>query len=166
MLEIIKLRWMISFTILMASCTSVQKTSDLDGIEIKPMMRITHANGSHKIMYLLGRYHQGKLDYLKAIAAYKKALAVKPDYVEVHNGLGIIYSLRRDYELSLQHFHRAIELAPQEAYLYNNLGYAQLIRNNLAEAIDALNKAISLDPKNKSAHLNLQIAQKKKPHGK
>ncbi|MDE2389336.1 MAG: tetratricopeptide repeat protein [Betaproteobacteria bacterium] len=161
MFKVKKLRWMISITLLMASCTSMQKASDLDGIEIKPMMRINHANGSPKIMYLLGRYHQGKLDYRKAIAAYEKALAVKPDYVEVHNGLGVIYSMQGRHELALQHFHKAIELAPQEAYLYSNLGYAHLIQSNLAEAIESLNKAVSLDPKNKSARLNLEIAQKK-----
>ncbi len=161
MFKVKKLHWVLSVTLLLASCTSMQKGADLDGIEIKPMMRINHANGSPKIMYLLGRYHQGKLDYQKAIAAYEKALAVKPDYVEVHNGLGVIYSMQGRHELSLQHFHRAIELAPQEAYLYSNLGYAHLIRSNSAAAIESLNKAVSLDPKNKSARLNLEIAQKK-----
>ena len=161
MFHIKQRRWILISVLALAACTSIQKDTSLDGIEIKPVMRVNHTSGSPRIMYLLGRYHQGKLDYEKAIAAYEKALAIKPDYIEVHNGLGVIYSIQGQQELSLRHFHKAIELAPQETYLYNNLGYAHLIRGNFAEAIKSLNKAVSLDPENKRAHLNLAIAQER-----
>lgn len=156
-----QLRWILGSVLVLAACTSIQKDTTIGGVEIKPVTRVNHASGSPRIMYLLGRYHQGKLDYQKAIAAYEKALAVRPDYVEVHNGLGVIYSMQGKHELSLQHFHKAIELAPQETYLYNNLGYAHLIWGNFAEAIQSLNKAVSLDPENKRAHWNLAIAQER-----
>jgi len=161
MFHIKQLKWILSSVLVLAACTSIQKDTTLNGVEIKPVTRVNHANGSPRIMYLLGRYHQGKLDYQKAIAAYERALEVKPDYVEVHNGLGVIYSMQGKHELSLRHFHKAIELAPQETYLYNNLGYAHLIRGNFAEAIKSLSKAVSLDPENKRAHWNLAIAQEK-----
>lgn len=161
MLHIKQLRWILSSVLVLAACTSIQKDTTLNGIEIKPVTRVNHANGSPRIMYLLGRYHQGKLDYQKAIAAYERALEVRPDYVEVHNGLGVIYSMQGKHELSLRHFNKAIELAPQETYLYNNLGYAHLIRGNFADAIKSLSKALSLDPENKRAHWNLAIAQEK-----
>lgn len=161
MFHIKQLRWILSSVLVLAACTSIQKDTTLNGIEVKPVTRVNHANGSPRIMYLLGRYHQGKLDYQKAIAAYERALEVKPGYVEVHNGLGVIYSMQGKHELSLRHFNKAIELAPQETYLYNNLGYAHLIRGNFAEAIKSLSKALSLDPENKRAHWNLAIAQEK-----
>lgn len=161
MFHIKQRKWILSSVLALAACTSIPKDTSLNGVEIKPVMRVNHANGSPRIMYLLGRYYQGKLDYQKAIVAYEKALAVKPDYVEAHNGLGVIYSIQGQHELSLRHFHQAIELAPQETYLYNNLGYAHLIRGNFAEAIESLNMAVSLDPENKRAHLNLAIAQEK-----
>lgn len=161
MFHIKQLRWILSSVLVLTACTSVQKDSSLNGIEIKPVMRVSHTDGSPRIQYLLGRYHQGKLDYQKAIAAYQKALAVKPGYIEVHNGLGVIYSLQGQHELSLRHFYKAIELAPQETYLHNNLGYAHLIRGSFAEAIVSLNKALSLDPENKRAQWNLAIAQEK-----
>lgn len=161
MFHIKQLKWILSSVLVLAACTSVQKDAALNGIEIRPVTRVSHANGSPRIMYLLGRYHQGKLDYQKAIAAYERALEVKPDYVEVHNGLGVIYSMQGKHELSLRHFDKAIELAPQETYLYNNLGYAHLIRSNFAEAIKSLSKALSLDPENKRAQWNLAIAQEK-----
>lgn len=158
MFKVKQISWMLGCTIVLTGCTSIQKDTSLAGIEIKPVTRIKHANGSPKIMYLLGRYHQGKSDYQKAIAAYKKALAAKPDYVEVHNGLGVIYSIQGRYELSLQHFHAAIEISPKETYLHNNLGYAYLIQGNLAEAVKSLDEAVLLDPENKRARLNLASA--------
>ena len=161
MSQVKQLGWIFSIALALTACTSVQKDTPLTGVEIKPVMNVNHANGSPRIMYLLGRYHQGKLDYQKAIAAYEKALALKSDYVEVHNGLGVIYSIQGQHELSLRHFHKAIDLAPQETYLYNNLGYAHLTQGNFAEAIKSLSKAVSLDPENKRAQLNLAIAQKK-----
>lgn len=162
MFKVKQLSWMLGCTLALNGCTSIQKDTSLaDDIEIKPVMRVKHANGSPKIMYLLGRYYQGKIDYPRAITAYEKALAAKPDYVEVHNGLGVIYSIQGKHELALQHFHKAIEFAPNETYLYNNLGYAYLTQGNPAEAIQSLEKAVALDPENKRARLNLAIAQER-----
>ncbi|SNX60129.1 Tetratricopeptide repeat-containing protein [Nitrosomonas ureae] len=161
MFKVKRLSWILGCALALNGCTSIQKDTLSADIEIKPVMRVNHANGSPKIMYLLGRYYQGKIDYQRAIAAYEKALAAKPDYVEVHNGLGVIYSIQGRHELSLQHFHTAIEYAPMETYLYNNLGYAYLIQGNTAEAVKSLEKAVLVDPGNKRAQLNLAVAQER-----
>lgn len=161
MFKVKQLSWMVGCALALNGCTSIQIDTSSADIEIKPVMRVNHANGSPKIMYLLGRYYQGKIDYQRAIAAYEGALATKPDYVEVHNGLGVIYSIQGRHELSLQHFHTAIEYAPMETYLYNNLGYAYLIQGNTAEAVKSLEKAVLLDPGNKRAQLNWAVAQER-----
>lgn len=159
MFKMKRLTWMIGCALALNGCASSfqDKNASLADIEIKPVMNIRHANQSPKIMYLLGRYYQGKIDYHKAIAAYEKALTEKPDYVEVHNSLGIIYSIQGRYELALQHFHKAIEISPAETYLYNNLGYAYLIQGKEAEAAQSLEKALLLDSENKRARHNLAI---------
>ncbi|SEF39209.1 LytR C-terminal domain-containing protein [Nitrosomonas ureae] len=161
MFKIKRLSWIVGCALALNGCAFMQKDTSMADIEIKPVMNIKHANGSPKIMYLLGRYYQGKIDYQKAIAAYERALEEKPDYVEVHNGLGVIYSIQGRHELSLQHFRTAIEYAPVETYLYNNLGYAYLIQGNTAEAVKSLEKAVLLDPDNKRAQLNLAVAQER-----
>ena len=155
MFRIKQLSWAVGCTLALNGCAFLQKDTSLADIEIKPVMNIRHANGSPKIMYLLGRYYQGKIDYQKAITSYEKALEKKPDYVEVHNGLGVIYSIQGRHELSLQHFLKAIEISPKETYLYNNLGYAYLIQGNETEAVRSLEQALLLDPKNERARLNL-----------
>jgi len=159
MFKMKRLTWMIGCALALNGCASSfqDKNASLADIEIKPVMNIRHANQSPKIMYLLGRYYQGKIDYHKAIAAYEKALAEKPDYVEVHNSLGIIYSIQGRYEKALQHFHKAIEISPAETHLYNNLGYAYLIQGKEAEAAQSLEKALLLDSENKRARHNLAI---------
>lgn len=159
MFKMKRMTWMIGCALALSGCASSfqDKSASLADIEIKPVMNIRHANQSPKIMYLLGRYYQGKIDYHKAIAAYEKALAGKPDYVEVHNSLGIIYSIQGRHELALQHFHKAIEISPAETYLYNNLGYAYLTQGKEAEAAQSLEKALLLDSENKRARHNLAI---------
>ena len=161
MFRIKQLSWAVGCTLALNGCAFLQKDTSLADIEIKPVMNIRHANGSPKIMYLLGRYYQGKIDYQKAITSYEKALEKKPDYVEVHNGLGVIYSIQGRHELSLQHFLKAIEISPKETYLYNNLGYAYLIQGNETEAVRSLEKALLLDPENERARLNLATAQER-----
>ncbi|WP_394808536.1 LytR C-terminal domain-containing protein [Nitrosomonas sp.] len=161
MFKIKRLTCVIGCALAVNGCAFTQKDQSMAGIEIKPVTNIRHANASPKIMYLLGRYHQGKVDYPRAIAAYEKALAAKPDYVEVLNGLGVIYSALGQHELSLQHLHKAIQISSQETYLYNNLGYAYLVYGNEAGAAKALEKALLLDPENKRAHHNLLIAHER-----
>ena len=161
MFKIKRLTWIIGCILALNGCALIQKDTSVTDIEIKPVMSLKHANDSPKIMYLLGRYYQGKIDYHRAIVAYGSALSGKPDYIEVHNGLGVIYSIQGQHELSLQHFHKAIEISPMETYLYNNLGYAYLIQGNEAEAAKSLEKALLLDPENKRARQNLAIAHER-----
>ncbi len=158
MFKLKRLPWVIGCALALNGCALTQKDLSMAGAEIKPLMNIKHANASPKIMYLLGRYHQGKADFSRAIAAYENALAAKPDYVEVLNGLGVIYSILGQHELSLQHLYKAIEISSRETYLYNNLGYAYLIQGNETKATKALEKALLLDPENRRARHNLVVA--------
>ncbi len=161
MFKIKRLTLIIGCTLALNGCAFIQKDTSFANIEIKPVMSLKHANSSPKIMYLLGRYYQGKIDYQRAIAAYEKALEEKPDYIEVHNGLGVIYSIQGRHELSLKHFHKAIEISPMETYLYNNLGYAYLIQGNEAEAVKSFEKALLQDPENERARLNLAVVHER-----
>lgn len=109
-------------------------------------------------MYQSGRSHQEQNNYSQALAAYKKTLAVDPDYVEAHNGLGVVYSLQGQHELALQHLQMAISLAPMASHLHNNLGYAYLLQGRASEAANAFEQSLRLDPKNQEARSNLAVA--------
>jgi len=160
MITIKRITILLGCTMALSGCTSwfQVKNDPFAGIDVRPVMTVKHANGSAKIMYLLGRYYQGKMNYKKAIAAYEMALARNPNHVEVHNGLGVIHTVQGNHELALQHFHKAIELAPTATYLHNNLGYAYLIQGQETKAAESLKQALHIDPKNKWARTNLTVA--------
>lgn len=161
MFKLKRLTLIVGCVFAVAGCTFLQKDHFAAGVEINPITRIKHSNASPKIMYLLGRYHQGKKDYLRAIAAYEKALETNPEYVEVLNGLGVVYAMQGKRELSLEYFYKAIELAPDETYLYNNLGYSLLMQGDEVNAKNMLEQALALDPMNEMATHNLAIANKR-----
>lgn len=133
------------------------KSVSANDFEIKPVTRINHAEGGPRIMYMLGRYYQGKVNYGKAIEAYQKALEKNPEYVEVHNGLGVIYSIQGKHELALQHFQKALQIAPEETYLHNNLGFAYLLQGRESDAAESLRQALRFDPANQRARSNLAV---------
>lgn len=153
-----KLTLVLGSALALSGCASYYKSDSLTDMDIRPVMNVQHSSSSPKIMYLLGRYHQGKINYKKAIEAYEKALAADPDYVEVHNGLGVIYSVQGKHELAVQHFQKAINLAPQATYLHNNLGYAYLVQGRETDAAESLQLALKIDPGNKQARINLATA--------
>ena len=65
---------------------------------------------------------QGRLD--EAIAAYNRAIALKPDYAEAHNNLGIALKDQGRLDEAIAAYHRAIALKPDHAEAHNNLGIA------------------------------------------
>lgn len=160
MFKVKKLSWVIGCALALNGCAMPFQTrvSSLNDVDVKPVERIQHAGSKPTIMYLLGRYYQGKVQYVKAIDAYKKALIVKPSFVEAHNGLGVIYAIQGKFDLAYQHFSTAIELAPKKSYLHNNLGYAQLVHGMEYEAIESFKMAVQIDSNNERARKNLLIA--------
>ena len=160
MFKVKKLSWVIGCALALNGCAMPfqSRTSSLNDINVKPVEKIQHAGSKPMIMYLLGRYYQGKVQYEKAVDAYHKALVVKPNFVEVHNGLGIIYAVEGKLDLALQHFSTAIELAPKKSYLHNNLGYAYLIHGLEYEAAESFKVALQIDSRNEQARKNLITA--------
>jgi Tfp pilus assembly protein PilF len=153
MFKVKELVWVMGCVSIMGGCAAYQ-SRDKQAVSIKPLMDVKHAGGS-EAMYWLGRYHQGKTHYTKAIEAYEKALTENPGHAETHNGLGVCYSVEGRHERALQHLRKAIELAPTGSHLYHNLGYAHLLRGQDQEAAAAFEQALRLDPENWQARRNL-----------
>ena len=102
---------------------------------------------------------QGKLD--EAIAAYNKALSIKPDYADAwSNGADALVALYNKGQLSA-----AVEKAqllvsdfPSSFLVWNILGAANLGLGRLAEAEVGFRKAAELNPNYADAHYNMGIA--------
>ena len=63
---------------------------------------------------------QGKLE--EAVACYRRALELKPDYTEAHNNLGVALKEQGKMDEAAACCRRALELKPDYAEAHSNLG--------------------------------------------
>ena len=97
----------------------------------------------------------GKLE--EAIAAFREAIRLKPDFTIVHNALGNGLLNQGKHEEAIAAFREAIRLSPDFAMAYNNLGKALLNHGRHEEAITAYREAIRLQPDFPMFHCNLGL---------
>ncbi|MDA9291614.1 tetratricopeptide repeat protein, partial [bacterium] len=97
----------------------------------------------------------GQLD--ASIEAYKKALAIKPDYAEAYLNMGVTFREQAQLEKAIAAYNKALAIKPDYADAYNNMGVALKEQGNLEEAIEAYHKAITIKSDYADAHLNMFI---------
>ena len=85
---------------------------------------------------------RGQVD--EAIAHYRKALEIKPDYAEAHYNLGIALAGRGQVDEAIAHYRKALEIKPDYAEAHINLGIVLAGRGQVDEAIDHYQKALAL----------------------
>ncbi len=94
----------------------------------------------------LGLAYYCKEEHFLAIEAYKKAVALKPDFSEAWNNLGAAFATVGQYDNALTAFDKALEnllyATPERAWL--NKGDALAARFDSQNAAAAYDKAISL----------------------
>ncbi|CAG4899286.1 tetratricopeptide repeat protein [Paraburkholderia gardini] len=103
----------------------------------------------------LGNVQREKGRLEDAIASYRQAMTLKPDYPEAHNNLGNALREAKQLEASIQSCAQAIALRPGYAEAYNNLGNALLDMGELDAAVETYGKAIEYRPDYAEAHNNL-----------
>ncbi|MGD0390621.1 MAG: tetratricopeptide repeat protein, partial [Tepidisphaeraceae bacterium] len=91
----------------------------------------------------------------EAIAAYRQAIRLKPDYTEAHNNLGNVLKDIGQLDQAVASFRHAIRLKPDLAEAHNNLANALKDMGQLDETIASYRQAIRLKPDYASAHSNL-----------
>jgi len=96
---------------------------------------------------------QGKLE--EAIAAYNKALLIKPDYAEAYNNMGNALTDQGKPDEAIAAFNKALLIKPEYAEAHNNMGNALTDQGKLEEAIAAYNKALLIKPEYAEAHNNM-----------
>jgi tetratricopeptide (TPR) repeat protein len=94
-----------------------------------------------------------------AVAEYREALRIKPNYLRAHTDLGSAYAKMGRLPDAVSEFRAALALDPDAAIPHNNLGsaYAQLGEWN--EAISEYRTALRLDPGYNDATRNLAEAE-------
>jgi tetratricopeptide (TPR) repeat protein len=96
-----------------------------------------------------------------AIQSLKKALAIKPNDLDVLFALGDLHYKRGELIPAEDTFRKIINNTPGDAYTESaliNLGIILDEMDRYSEAVDVLQRAIGINPKNYNAYYNLGIA--------
>ena len=112
-------------------------------------------------LYLQGNYFNnlsGEENLEKALAAYREALALDPDYAPAWVGINLTYSDQRDYDLrprkesaalAMDAVERALAIDENMAYAWAALAYLKRSDDwDWQGARVAINKALQLEPNN------------------
>lgn len=117
--------------------------------------------------FVLGAEYARHGAYGKAIAMYRKALAMPPgeyltlradEYPKMYNALGLLYARLGRYGEAIEVFQRLLGRYPGFAGAYNNLGAAYVNSGRYREAIRPLLQAVERRPGNVDARYNLALA--------
>ena len=100
-------------------------------------------------------YTEGK--HQEAIAAYKKAIAVKPDHAKAYYNMGVIYDDLKRYTDAIIAYKKAIAIKPDYARAYYNMGWACEMLKQYRAAIAAYKKAIAIKPDFARAYYNIGV---------
>src|SRR6266571_7930910 len=98
----------------------------------------------------------GKLE--DAIASYRLALALKPDYAEAHKNLGIALWDQGKLAEAIACYCQALALKPNLVEAHHNLGNALYEQFLLEGAASSFRQALALKPDYAHAHLSLGLA--------
>src|SRR5262249_32486106 len=95
-----------------------------------------HSNLGHVLA------QQGKLD--DAVAAYRKAITLRPELAEAHGGLGAVLRSQGKFEESVPYSREAVRLDPHDGTCHGSLGQSLVRLGYFAEALTHLKKGDQL----------------------
>jgi tetratricopeptide (TPR) repeat protein len=92
-----------------------------------------------------------------AIAAFQKAVVLRPDYGRAYEPLGGLYHQKGAWAEAIAAFREAIRITPDRALLHNELGVVLHRAGRPDEGVAELREAVRLEPTNALFHRNLGV---------
>jgi len=109
----------------------------------------------------LAYYDKGQFD--EAIAEYKKAIEISPDYAEARSNLGAAYGKKRLFDEAIVEYKEAVKINPNLFEAHVGLGVIYGAWKSLFdEAITEYKEAIRINPKDAEIHRGLAFAYESK----
>jgi protein O-mannosyl-transferase len=93
-----------------------------------------------------------------AMAAYRRALTLNPEWPDTHMNLGALHLQRGEPHEALAGFTHYVRLKPQSAKAHYSLGVARLLLGDYTAARRDFERALALQPRYAEAHHNLAVA--------
>ena len=101
-------------------------------------------------------------DKESAISSYKKAIALKDDYLEANNNVGNILREIGNREEAIQYFKKTIQINDKFSIGYYNLALTYDEKKDYDNAVSFYKKTIEINPNFAQAYNNLGVILKKK----
>jgi len=95
-----------------------------------------------RIHYNLGIHYWNKKEFSAAIDAYRKALALNPNYGSALNGLGYVYADMGDYEKAIESFEKYASVSPGDANPLDSLAEIYFQIGQLDNSIEKYQEAV------------------------
>ena len=115
-----------------------------------PQCELAHHNLGLDLM------EQGRTE--EAIAHFKEAVRLHPNYIEAQINLGVALLHTGRTEEAIVHFEEALRYHPDDADACYNLGLAMANLNRIPEAIQRFEQAVRINPNLEDAFVNLGVA--------
>lgn len=100
-----------------------------------------------------------EVPWQRAIADFRMATYVRPEFARAHNNLGVAYARTGDDESARGHYLTAIRVDPEASEARHNLGNLHLRSAEYADAIRWYGVAIKLESKNPYLHFHMGLAR-------
>jgi len=105
---------------------------------------------SATVLYLVGHIYMTLERYVPAEAAFKAALVPLPDYLRVHEALGLLYLRTERYDEARAHLVRAAALGLNTAALHAALAYINREDENWWGVVSAYQQALAIEHDNRN----------------
>ena len=116
---------------------------------------------THTLQKSLGDAYSDLEEHLDAIASYKKAIQIKPDYAEAYWRIGYAYDELDQYQNAIASYKKAIQIKPDYADAHWGLGYTYENMGRDNEAIKKYKDALGYKPNSTVARDLLNKLEKK-----
>ena len=104
---------------------------------------------------LCGVFNAGLNHYEASIYNYKKALKVRPDFVDVHCNMGHAFKASGDLSAAIKSYEDALNFNPNYIDAIGSLAVALREQGNLGSAINSYRRALKIEPENAEICYNL-----------
>jgi len=139
---------------IIALISSGQTQEALDAVEVL----IKDYPNELVLFNISGACYAGLGQFETAIKRYEQALAIKPDYADVHNNLGNALLRFGKLDAAVNSLEKALAIKPDYPDAYFNLGNTFQKLGQLDAAVNSYEKAIAIKPDYVEAHYSLGLS--------